>query len=273
MALVSEDDIRRAVSHHALQAGRDYVAGGRVRSLSVSGDGRTVQASVNGSAESPYLLSIRLDPGRDGRSRIIGACSCPVGSNCKHVAAALFAARGQAAEPALRRSEPAPATTDVPLSLPLEQWLQSLQDAREDDAREYPESVRQRLFYILKLAPAPQGPSVLMIDAIGVRLRKDGSATPTGKDYSRAAFETSSPKFIRSEDRAVLRRLWSSSSDGPEDDSEAVETLRRAIATGRSRWGSVDGPEVSEGDARPGRLLWHLAPDGSQYWMWRWMQA
>src|SRR4051812_11087472 len=87
MALVSEDDIRRAVTFNAFRAARVYVARGRVRSVSVSPDGRTVEASVRGAARKPYALSVELTPDRAGRASIDGICSCPVGSNCKHVAA------------------------------------------------------------------------------------------------------------------------------------------------------------------------------------------
>ncbi|MBV8398721.1 MAG: SWIM zinc finger family protein, partial [Acetobacteraceae bacterium] len=92
MAFLSLDDIRRTVSQNAFIAGLVYQKHGHVRSMSISKDGRLLEAHVIGSAPAPYRLSIRLKERSGGGAVIAGTCSCPVGFNCKHVAAALFAA-------------------------------------------------------------------------------------------------------------------------------------------------------------------------------------
>ncbi|MBV8613372.1 MAG: SWIM zinc finger family protein, partial [Acetobacteraceae bacterium] len=93
MAVVTVDDIRGAVSANAFRAGREYEADGLVSHLRLLSEGRVVEAKVQGSAPRPYrvrvMLGLRV---RDGATLVSGACSCPVGYNCKHVAAALFAA-------------------------------------------------------------------------------------------------------------------------------------------------------------------------------------
>jgi hypothetical protein len=91
MAALSEDDIRRAVSANAFSAGRAYERQGCVAPLRITMDGHLIETEVKGTARRPYRVSVELDTKR-GRTVVDGFCSCPVGFNCKHVAAALLAA-------------------------------------------------------------------------------------------------------------------------------------------------------------------------------------
>src|SRR5947209_8202937 len=136
MTFLTEDDIRQSVSYNAFHAGRGYWADGHVQAVSVSDDGRKVEARVNGTARSPYQLSIRLSPGRDGRPVVAGACSCPVGFNCKHVAAALLATKGDPSR--LRLAGPGkPSGTEQaesgPLPFAVSAWLETIATARQED--------------------------------------------------------------------------------------------------------------------------------------------
>jgi uncharacterized Zn finger protein len=63
-----------------------------------------IEAEVKGTAPRPYALRITLRPRPDGGTDFHGICSCPVGLDCKHVAAALFAA-GERARLAGRSDE------------------------------------------------------------------------------------------------------------------------------------------------------------------------
>ncbi|KAA8992415.1 DEAD/DEAH box helicase [Stenotrophomonas cyclobalanopsidis] len=68
--------------------GRSEQCIGGVRNLQRHGD--LLLADVQGSARHPYGVEIDLGAStRTPRSRLQGDCSCPVGRNCKHVAAAL----------------------------------------------------------------------------------------------------------------------------------------------------------------------------------------
>ena len=60
--MISDDDIRRAVSHRAFAAGVQYQLEGRVLDLRASPDGRAIDASVQGSGRTPYRQTIRLVP-------------------------------------------------------------------------------------------------------------------------------------------------------------------------------------------------------------------
>jgi uncharacterized Zn finger protein len=112
---VTDSDIRQAVSRSAVQAGLEYWAEDLVASVSPSRDGRLLRGSVYGSARKPYQQIIHLNPARDGGVSIRGSCSCPVGFNCKHVAAVLFAYKEQQGA---GNDEPPTGAGEIPVQLP-----------------------------------------------------------------------------------------------------------------------------------------------------------
>jgi len=87
---LTELDIRRAIAGNACAAGRAYWSNGRVREALVAPDGRSVEGRVQGSARRPYDQHIRLSGKPGAPPNIVGDCSCPVGFNCKHIAAVLY---------------------------------------------------------------------------------------------------------------------------------------------------------------------------------------
>ena len=95
--MITDDDIRRVMSHRAFEAGLEYQMDGRVHDLRTKSDGTTIQARVKGSGRATYEQTILLVRGPKGRLLPSGSCSCPVGFNCKHVAAVLLEYQEQAA--------------------------------------------------------------------------------------------------------------------------------------------------------------------------------
>jgi hypothetical protein len=81
-----------ACGPRALQAGTLYQRQGRVTEVVVREDGRLITARVQGNETRPYRQTIAIEE-KLGRIVVSGECTCPVGFNCKHVAAAIVAAR------------------------------------------------------------------------------------------------------------------------------------------------------------------------------------
>jgi uncharacterized Zn finger protein len=85
-------DIRYECEASSYLRGKSYYESGQVVELSVKSEGALfVQLSsiVKGTATTPYRQNIRIVWRPDYSSaEIEGDCSCPVGYNCKHVAAA-----------------------------------------------------------------------------------------------------------------------------------------------------------------------------------------
>ena len=254
--------VQRSLRPHALAAGRAYAKEGRVREITVSGDGRTITAQTNGSSRQPYRQRITLLSDRSGTTVANGQCSCPVGVNCKHVAAVLMTL----AEDTGALPETPPLAPPVP-TLPPEvvAWLEALErGGAASSSEEFPDKVRQRLFYVLDTRPAPRGVPTLHIACFTAPLRKDGSVG-AAHPYDPRKVETPAG-YLRPSDRMILRRLqrlqqaWSDLSA----DDDPADLLRRVIATGRARWGRLEAPILAEGPPRTGRIAWQLQPDGSQ---------
>ncbi|WP_149536206.1 DEAD/DEAH box helicase [Siccirubricoccus phaeus] len=263
LARLNPNAMERLLGRNAMAAGQAYLRQGRVLGLEFAEDGETIHATTRGSAQVPYRQEIAVSRPPGGSLRIIGDCTCPVGHNCKHVAAALLAARQQLVglrPPPSRAPQPAapPPAPVLPGDIAL--WLQALSQAVEGE--DYPPNLRNRLFYVLH-AP-PEAPSRLRIEAWSATLRKDDSL---GEPRRLGSFNPATPpRHFRPSDRWLMPRLARLAHRlGDIAADEAPEALlRRAIATGRARWGSVDGPAVTEGPPRRGRLGWALRPDGHQ---------
>ena len=98
---LTDDQIISRVGHRAFERGLDYARKGRVRGISVAGDGDIISAQSKGSGAHTYQTMVFRKQGtRSAPASWAGTCSCPVGSDCKHTAALLIAARALAqAEP------------------------------------------------------------------------------------------------------------------------------------------------------------------------------
>ena len=98
---LTDDQIISRVGHRAFERGLDYARKGRVRGISVAGDGDIISAQSKGSGAHTYQTMVfRKQGARSAPASWAGTCSCPVGSDCKHTAALLITARALAqAEP------------------------------------------------------------------------------------------------------------------------------------------------------------------------------
>lgn len=268
-AVISLAAIRRLLGEPAFSRGQSYERGGRVRSLAQ--DGNLFVATVQGSPKKPYEQVIGLGFGRDGAlSRIHGSCDCPVGQNCKHVAAALIAL-------ATRNAAPAAAIPAPPRLTPLlANWLERVRAANlperrdeDGDGERYPESVRDRLLYVIDVEASGR----TTISPMKAALRKDGTIGKSVRRYDASRlYWTETPKFVRRIDERILRRVdflglnsafYAAARAAPEP-GEILELLSMIAATRRGRWQDPHGPVLGEGGARQGRLVWVADEDGRQ---------
>ncbi len=84
-------EVEAAVGSRSFQRGRTYVRAKRVLASDWDSRGEMLSGSVLGNGAIYSTAAFFLD-GEDARSFQEGACSCPVGHNCKHVAALVIAA-------------------------------------------------------------------------------------------------------------------------------------------------------------------------------------
>ncbi|HTZ72065.1 MAG TPA: SWIM zinc finger family protein, partial [Acetobacteraceae bacterium] len=265
---ITEDAIRKAVTANAFAAAEAYVRAGRVRRVEVDEDIDLITAKVQGTQKKPYSQMIWLNRDKRGGWKVDGECSCPVGFNCKHVAAVLLAharteatleavvpaglAGGASAPlvmpgPARVAGRPrAPASGHAELALPvvphlaepLAAWLNAIAEDLTVEPDAYPENVSKRLFYVLAPAmPSGHRAATLQVSLAASEVRRDGTINPHFNTplVTSLLNQTLATKYVRQADRAVLRQLSVFGLEKSAGDPEAV--LRAMLATGRARLG------------------------------------
>jgi superfamily II DNA or RNA helicase len=281
-----------ACGPRALQAGTLYQRQGRVTEVVVEENGRRITARVQGNETRPYRQTIAIEEKTPGRIVVSGECTCPVGFNCKHVAAAIVAARdvggrtgsvnraadwGQSSRRAIepppgvkRISAPASQPQAGLLSASLVGWLDSLGAAELADSEDYPAEVHHRLVYLLDSHASGDRHPVLVVRVFKVRLRKDGTFGDDSQPFDLRKMSANPPKFVRPSDLANAKRMLMLSSEYSSKpsfllaDAAGADLLPFLLATGRTRWRSLDGPVMSSGPSLDGRLDWSLGEDARQ---------
>src|SRR3954451_6733329 len=81
-------DITRLVGPASFARGQEYASRGAVLDTSWDAERRILTGRVAGTARQPYDSRIRFSEG--GGRNVVSSCTCPVGGNCKHVAATLI---------------------------------------------------------------------------------------------------------------------------------------------------------------------------------------
>jgi len=244
-----------------LDRGRDYARRGLVVSVDGLADS-TLKATVSNGRGKTYQQRITV-----GHELLYGICSCPVGHNCKHVAAALMIWAAQ------KDRQPGLAT-------PLRGWLERVrksspsEQAPEQRPEGYADNVKARLLYVL----APHGAQAKIdihkgqVNAAGTALNK----SIRRYDAVHALRSAAPAKFIRPVDLELLSalaqaRLWDAHhSYGLPDlfrpkGNDAIALIRRLCETGRFLHDNAPGAQLSWSEERPApRLAWRMAADGSQ---------
>ncbi|WP_341395609.1 DEAD/DEAH box helicase [Arthrobacter sp. G119Y2] len=86
--LIDVTDIIRVVGGAAFQRGQTYAKGGAVDAMEWDPQAEVLRAKVRGHSSVPYRIMLQLGEKRQGDYRLLdNHCSCPVGFDCKHVAA------------------------------------------------------------------------------------------------------------------------------------------------------------------------------------------
>ena len=244
-----------------LERARGYVQQGLVSSVELETDGTLRGLVKNGRGQS-YRQRIVL-----AHRLIDGKCSCPVGHNCKHVAAAVMA-----------WSRRAGGRTGLPA--PLQGWVTRLKDSAGTVAppgmrpRDYPDSVKDRLLYVL----VPNDLAV-RIEMFKGRLNAAGTGfnrSVRRYDALHVLRSTEPAQFIRPVDLELLAalaqgQLWDTHySFGLPGmfrirGQDATALIRRLCDTGRFLHDSSAKMPLAWSERCPeARLAWRMAADGSQ---------
>jgi superfamily II DNA or RNA helicase len=105
------DLIDEALDKNTLAKGADYLRRGRVRSLryaDMAPESGRLKGEVQGSESRPYMAGIQIE-GIPGDADIFTHCTCPLGDDCKHVAAIALKLLGMRGTAEIVQAEPPPA--------------------------------------------------------------------------------------------------------------------------------------------------------------------
>jgi len=177
------EDIEKNISHTYLSRGREYLRQGRVKEWGLSADGRLLTGRVKGSLFNAYEIAVEFGNGGNYGVQISGDCTCPIGFNCKHVAAVLLAClanrpglfTGREKEKDIPRQPDKPKEEKGVVDHFTANWLKKLELAASPvSANTYPPTVKQRLLYLLDLKRKTEGIELVVSPATG-NIKMDGS--------------------------------------------------------------------------------------------------
>jgi len=253
MALAhSKADIRGACGDRAYARGLDYARNHRVLDIDLKETDTDLQVNSRVRGNAIYSQEIHVSQFMDV-IEIEGECTCPVGYNCKHVAAVLIALQDDAqAQPLARHHQQ------------IDHWMNRLADARKPEQWR-PGLGEQALLYVL--APATHRPQKVEVHLLITRVLKNGKGF--GKPRTLPFYEIHGARLrnvAQPVDHAIVRLLASMQGYSALElrgDLGAM-ALVRMLATGRTYWQSIKGPPLQPGEPRGLRAAWHTEGDRLQ---------
>ncbi|MFJ2990888.1 SNF2-related protein [Collimonas sp. NPDC087041] len=224
-------DVREVLHQATFERGQEYVQQRRV--LAVEQDGDVLNATVQGSDSHIYRQEITLSMFHDAPD-IESVCSCAVGNNCKHVAAALIEylqRPGAAGKPQIPPPQtPPPAALSKPLAAPtlarpMEAWLSRVEgEIAGNGAAPQQPGLRQKAathHVVFVLSSAYNGKkAVLHLCKAQQRPNGQFSAAQPITDVPRLLADPS--VFLRAEDRDLIG-LFVAQNDGNHAQHAACE--------------------------------------------------
>lgn len=249
-----------------LARARPYVAAcaARITEQKATGlDIVNISASVFGTAPKPYRqeVSVNLDLGE-----IDGTCSCPVGHNCKHVAAVVMAALGIDHEPDIkpRGATPASAAHAAPLPYHVEAWLLDLAKAERAESDVFAADILQRVLYLIEpTSNASERDFSLALKQ--ARVLKSGTYG-AASNFGNSNTLYNPPRFMQLADLRILRELvaGTGSSYGFRFavKSMSARLLEAIIATKRAHWRDKASPPLQWGAPRNATVTWETFANG-----------
>ncbi|MEI7970734.1 MAG: DEAD/DEAH box helicase [Betaproteobacteria bacterium] len=285
-------DIEKNLPEQFVTRGEAYLREGRVEGLRAGAGPGRYEASVQGSEAAPYKVEVQVFPGNGGM-RIQGRCNCPVGVNCKHVAAALLSIVDRpppriATDPVESRgAQPAPLRpVDLPPrprdaggqdALPAD-WVAWLTSAAQvlapDPAQARPQTLApQRLLYMIDPTASYQRAG-LRVRLMTARMRKDGTLGNPSPWHNARNSLTAPPSFVGPEDVRLLKQLMVEGNAAFDSEfvlrgTAAEDILPGLLDTGRCHFADTTTPAFALGAPRRARAEWTHGEDGSQTLQWR----
>nr|MBX2824690.1 SWIM zinc finger family protein [Gammaproteobacteria bacterium] len=263
---LSLDDILSNCGRTFTSRGQQYMRNDRVLDIEWQHDSQSLSAKVAGGNAIPYTQQIRAET-----EYIDGNCSCPVGYNCKHVAAVLLQWMDQCA---MQRAnnDAAHASEDLSdiASRRVTQWREKLLRVSQADGNQADSTVlpgEEMLLYQLDLGLQYNGLQGINVEIIKTRLLKKGGF---GKEsLYRYQSDYQFPRWMTPTDREIINIALACrdrfnykplSIEG----NLGIPLLQKLIQSHRCYWQDNRDKPVDEGNSRELTLGW-LNDNGQDY--------
>lgn len=245
--VLSFDDVIELCGSVATSRGGVFKASKAVGELDWDADKNQLFATVKGSQPDPYQQRITIEA-----HRIDAECSCPVGINCKHVAAALLAWIDQ--------QDLTPSAEDQALRR-VNRWLQQMvNDGRKlNPVMEHHEPGEPLLFYQLQSTSLTQHKTGVALEILQSRLLKRGGFGKEAPYRYHSHFQH--PDWVQSSDHAILELAVGRHNDFNYRTLTVAGDIGhllmvKLVDTGRCFWGEERATALSRGNPRTLEFIW-----------------
>ena len=251
-------DIRYACGDTYFNRGKNYFNQGTVLTLEVVDESEILvifHASVDGSSTAPYKQKINIQWSPNYTSAdITGYCTCPVGLNCKHIAAACLA---------YQVWDKVPSHQDKTGAACLE-WLENL-DSTSSPMQQDVGYTEKFIAYVLK--PAKNGHET-SIDLLVTRAKQSGGLNKGQKvGYSNLLYGYSAINSYQPEDREIAKILYILAGTYQNTPVMTGATgylaITRMLKTGRLFWETLENQVLAIGEERSSQFDWQHDDDGN----------
>ncbi len=256
MKRITANRIRRAIGEPSYSRGEKYFERGRVQNVHFEADSKVI-GLVLGSNSQVYAVSAKFRSDASAFS-LEGRCSCPVGYNCKHVAAVLLAAANSMADGIGDDGAATSVAVSHEVSRWLDLWPKKLGTPLEVRPPGLPSPGQDHLFYVIH-RDTTYG---MRVSPYRAYLKKDGTIGSNFRSFDRRS--TWTRRNLTVQDAGLIGKLdffsdygFDSSYDWPEGDA-LVELLREIVETGRARAHEIDGEALCWRPPRRCKLVWSV---------------
>ncbi|MGZ5525834.1 MAG: DEAD/DEAH box helicase [Methylomonas sp.] len=249
-------DIRYECGDAFYERGRSYFERGMVIDLTVKSEGTLfvqLNAAVQGSHKDPYRQNIRIIWRPDySAAEIEGDCTCPVGYNCKHVAAVCLKYQNP------KQSLPAPDDKTSCLD-----WLDSLHEQVPGQRDIYQDFIA----YILKPGNTEYE---FTVEFLITKAKKTGGLNKGRRTtLNNLRYSYSYLNYVQPEDQEIAKLLTALNPAFKDEPLIAGATgylaLSKLLKTGRLFWQDTERAPLTKGAGRDLKFGWQTAnKDGYQ---------
>jgi len=247
-------DIRYECGDAFYERGRNYFEKGMVINLTVASEGALfvqLNAAVKGSQKDPYRQNIRIVWRPDySAAEIEGDCTCPIGYNCKHVAAVCLMYQNA------KQGLSAPNTKSSCLD-----WLDSL----HEQAPGQHDAHQDFIAYILKPGNAKHE---FTIEFLITKAKKTGGLNKGRRtSLNNLRYSYSYLNYVQPEDQEIAKLLTALNPAFKDEPLIAGATgylaLSKLLKTGRLFWQDTEQAPLIKSANRDLKFNWRTADNGA----------